>query len=97
MADTTYFFLAQQPTKQFDVHFSGALGWAPYSERGKVHQGAFGATPGYTCGLIFERNTRVGVVVLTNVSAYLDAKGNGAEGLCRALYDPLPFAVMLKK
>jgi len=97
VTDTTYFFLAQQPTKQFDEHFSGALGWAPYSERGKVHQGAFGATPGYTCGLIFERNTRVGVVVLTNVSAYLDAKGNGTEGLCRALYDPLPFAVMLKK
>jgi CubicO group peptidase (beta-lactamase class C family) len=97
MNDTTFFFLAQQPTKQFDEHFSGALGWAPYGERGKVHQGAFGATPGYTCGLIFERNTRVGVVVLTNVSAYLDTKGNGTERLCRALYDPLPFTVVLKK
>ncbi len=97
MTDTTYLYLAQQPTKQFDEHFSGALGWAPYSERGKVHQGAFGATPGYTCGVIFERNTRVGVVVLTNVSAYLAAKGNYTEGLCRALYDPLPFASEKKK
>lgn len=97
MTDTTYFYLAQKPTKQFDEHFSGALGWAPYSERGKVHQGAFGATPGYTCGIIFERNTRVGVVVLTNVSAYLAAKGNYTESLCRALYDPLPFADEKKK
>ncbi len=92
ITDTTYFLLAQKPTKQFDEHFAGALGWAPYSERGRVHQGAFGATPGYTCGLIFERNRRVGVVVLTNVSAYLEAEGNTTEGLCRALYDPLPFS-----
>jgi CubicO group peptidase (beta-lactamase class C family) len=97
MTDTTYFYLAQKPTRQFNEHFSGALGWAAYSERGKVHQGAFGATPGYTCGIIFERNTRVGVVVLTNVSAYLAAKGNYTEGLCRALYDPLPFASERKK
>ncbi len=97
MTDTTYFYLAQKPVKQFDEHFAGALGWAPYSERGKVHQGAFGATPGYTCGIIFERNTQVGVVVLTNVSAYLAAKGNDTEGLCRALYDPLPFAAEKKK
>ena len=97
MTDTTYFYLAQKTTTQFDEHFSGALGWAPYSERAKVHQGAFGATPGYTCGIIFERNTRVGVVVLTNVSAYLAAKGNYTEGLCRALYDPLPFASEAKR
>jgi CubicO group peptidase (beta-lactamase class C family) len=97
MTDTTYFYLAQKPTKEFDEHFSGALGWAPYSERGKHHQGAFGATPGSTSGVIFERNTRVGVVVLTNVSSCLAAKGNYTEGLCRALYDPLPFAEEKKK
>jgi CubicO group peptidase (beta-lactamase class C family) len=91
MTDTTFFFLAQKPTKRFNEHFSGALGWAPYSERGKIHQGAFGATPGYTCGIIFERNTRVGVIVLTNVSAYIN--GNYTEELCRILYDPLPFSV----
>jgi CubicO group peptidase (beta-lactamase class C family) len=97
MTDTTYFYLAQQPTKHFDEHFSGALGWAPYSERGRDHQGAFGATPGFTCGVIFERHTRVGVVVLSNVSAYLTAKDSNIEGLCRALYDPLPFTVEPKK
>jgi CubicO group peptidase (beta-lactamase class C family) len=89
MTDTTYFFLAQKPVKQFNEHFSGALGWAPYSENGKIHQGAFGATPGYTCGVIFERNMRVGVIVLTNLSNMVASKGNYIEGLCRALYDPL--------
>ncbi len=92
ISDTTYFFLAQKTTKQFDEHFTGGLGWAAYSERGKHHEGAFGATGGYTTGVIFERNTRVGVVVLTNVSAYLEVRGNYTEGLCRSLYDPLPFS-----
>jgi CubicO group peptidase (beta-lactamase class C family) len=97
MYDTTYFYLCQQTTKQFNEHFTGGLGWATYSERGKHHVGAFGATPGYTSGVIFERHTRVGVIVLTNVSAYLAAKGNYTEGLCRAIYDPLPFAADEKR
>jgi CubicO group peptidase (beta-lactamase class C family) len=92
MSDTTYFYLAQKTTKRFDEHFTGGLGWATYSDRGKSHVGAFGATGGYTSGVIFERNERVGVVVLTNVSAFLASEGNFTEGLCRALYDPLPFA-----
>ena len=95
--DTTYFYLAQKSTKQFDEHLSGGLGWAAYSERDKHHEGAFGATPGYTSGIIFERNTRVGVVLLTNVSSSLAVKGNYTEGLCRALYDPLPFAAVENK
>ena len=97
ISDTTYFFLAQKSTKQFDEHLTGGLGWATYSERDKHHVGAFGATPGYTSGVTFERNTRVGVVLLTNVSSYLAVKGNYTEGLCRALYDPLPFAAVEKK
>jgi hypothetical protein len=36
-------------------------------------------------------------VLLTNVSNYLEAKGNNTEGLCRALYDPLQFAVEPKQ
>ena len=95
--DTTYFYLAQKTTKQFDEHFSGSLGWAAYSDLGKHHVGAFGGTGGYTSGVIFERNSRVGIVVLTNVSAFLASKGNYTEGLCRALYDPLLFAADRKK
>ncbi len=89
MEDTTYFSLAQKATKQFNEHFTGGLGWATYSEGGKHHVGAFGATGGYTCGVIFERNSRVGIVVLTNVSAYAGSPGNDTEALCRSLYDPL--------
>ena len=92
MSDTTYFSLAQKTTKKYDEHFTGSLGWATYSERGKNHVAAFGATGGYTSGIIFERNDRVGVVVLTNVSAFLASEGNYTEELCRGLYDPLPYA-----
>jgi CubicO group peptidase (beta-lactamase class C family) len=92
MSDTTYFYLAQKTTKRFDEHFTGSLGWVTYSNFGKHHVGAFGGTGGYTSGVIFERDDRVGLVVLTNVSAFLAAQGNYTEGLCRGLYDPLPFA-----
>ena len=92
MKDTTYFYLAQKTTKKFDEHFTGGLGWATYSEFGKHHVGAFGATAGFTSGVIFERNDRVGIAVLTNVSAFLASQGNYTDVLCRALYDPLPFA-----
>jgi CubicO group peptidase (beta-lactamase class C family) len=95
--DTTYFYLAQKTTKRFDEHFTGGLGWATYSDLGKHHVGAFGATGGYTSGVIFERNESVGLVVLTNVSAFLASQGNYTEGLCRALYDPLPFASKRKQ
>ncbi len=92
MTDTTYFYLAQKTTKRFDEHFTGGLGWTTYSDRGKHHVAAFGGTGGYTSGVVFERNERVGLVVLTNVSVFLASQGNYTEGLCRALYDPLPFA-----
>jgi CubicO group peptidase (beta-lactamase class C family) len=97
MTDTTYFYLAQKTTKEFDEHFTGSLGWATYSDLGKHHVGAYGGTGGYTSGVIFERNSHVGIVVLTNVSAFLASKGNYTEGLCRALYDPLPFAAERKR
>ena len=92
LTDTTYFFLAQKTTKRFDDHLTGGLGWATYGDRGKYHVGAFGATGGYTSGIIFERDERVGVVVLTNVSVFAASPGNYTEKLCRGLYDPLPFA-----
>jgi len=92
MTDTTFFALAQRPTRTFDAHLCGSPGWAPYCEGEFRHMGAFGATGGFTCGLIFERRLRVGVVVLTNVSAFTAMEHKPAESLCRALYDPLPSA-----
>jgi CubicO group peptidase (beta-lactamase class C family) len=90
--DTTYFYLAQKTTKVTDNHFTGSLGWETYNENGKHHVGAFGATGGYTSGIIFERNEHVGIVVLTNVSAYLAYKGSYIDNLCKDLYGPLPYA-----
>jgi CubicO group peptidase (beta-lactamase class C family) len=90
--DTTYFYLAQKTTKVFDDHRTESLGWETYSENGKHHVGAFGATGGYTSGIIFERNERVSVVVLTNVSAYLASQGSYIDNLCKDIYGPLPYA-----
>ncbi len=90
LTDTTYFALAQSSMKDYDSHFTGGLGWGTYSDRGLHHVGAFGATGGYTSGIIFERKCRVGIILLTNVSALLALHENSTEMLCRALYDPLP-------
>lgn len=91
MFDTTYFYLAQQSTKKYTKFLTQGLGWATFNAPDSFHHiSAFGATSGYTCGLIFERNVKVGIVVLTNVSAFLAAKDNYIEELCRLLYDPLP-------
>jgi len=91
ISDTTYFYLAQKSTKQYTEYLTQGLGWATFNAPDSFHHiSAFGATSGYTCGLIFERNVKVGIVVLTNVSAFLAAKGNYIEELCRWLYDPLP-------
>jgi len=91
ISDTTYFYLAQQSTKKYTEFLTQGLGWATFNAPDSFHHvSASGATSGYTCCLIFERNVKVGVVVLTNVSAFLAAKGNYTEGLCRWLYDPLP-------
>ncbi len=89
--DTTYFYLAQKTIRVTDEHFTGSLGWETYNEKGKHHTGAFGSTGGYTAGIIFERNERVGIVVLSNVSAYTAPKGSSIEDLCKELYGPLPF------
>lgn len=95
--DTTYFYLAQKTTKVNDEYFTGSLAWETYSEKGKHHVGAFGSTGGFTSGIIFERNERVGIVVLSNVSAFLSYHGNTIEDLCKELYGPLPFISGTKK
>jgi CubicO group peptidase (beta-lactamase class C family) len=95
--DTSYFYLAQKTTHITDEHFSGSLAWETYNENGKHHVGAFGSTGGYTSGLIFERNERVGIVILSNVSAYTASKGNTIEDLCKELYGPMPFVSGTKK
>jgi hypothetical protein len=40
--------------------------------------------------VIFERSTKTGIVLLTNVSAFLASRGDYIVKMSRALCDPLP-------
>jgi CubicO group peptidase (beta-lactamase class C family) len=90
MTDTTYYLLTQQPTIEYTEHNSAGLGWAWYTNGSKKFVDATGGTGGYTCCVIFERSTRTGIVLLTNVSAFLASKGEYITKLCRELYDSIP-------
>jgi CubicO group peptidase (beta-lactamase class C family) len=89
LADTTYFALTQQPTFTYTEHNTAGLGWAWYTAGEKKFVDATGGTGGYSCCVIFERHTQTGIVLLTNVSAFLASKGDYIVKLARALYDPV--------
>lgn len=90
MTDTTYYLLTQQPTFKYTEHNTAGLGWAWYTNGSKKFVDATGGTGGYSCCVIFERSTRTGIVLLTNVSAFLASKGEYITKLCRELYDSIP-------
>ncbi|MCU0453545.1 MAG: beta-lactamase family protein [Bacteroidetes bacterium] len=89
LTDTTYFYLTQQPTFTYSGHNTAGLGWAWYAAGEKRFVDATGGTGGYSCCVIFERHTQTGIVLLTNVSAFLASKGDLIVKLSRELYDPL--------
>jgi CubicO group peptidase (beta-lactamase class C family) len=89
MTDTTFFFLTQQPTFEYTEHNVAGLGWAWYRDGERNYLSATGGTGGYSCCVIFERSTRTGIVLLTNVSAFLAAKGEHITNMSRELGDPL--------
>ena len=89
LTDTTYFYLTQQPTFTYTEHNTAGLGWAWYTAGEKKFVDATGGTGGYSCCVIFERHTQTGIVLLTNVSAFLAAKGDYIVKMARALYDPV--------
>jgi len=93
MTDTTYYLLTQKPTITYTEHNSAGLGWAWYTNGNEKYVSATGGTGGYSCCVIFERSTRTGIILLTNVSAFLALKGEYITKLCRELYDPLPLKV----
>jgi len=90
LTDTTYFFLTLQPTFKYTEHNTAGLGWAWYTNGSKKFVDATGGTGGYSCCVIFERSTQTGIVLLTNVSAFLASKGEYITKLCRELYDSIP-------
>jgi CubicO group peptidase (beta-lactamase class C family) len=74
MIDTTYYLMTQQPTIKYTEHNSAGLGSAWYEDGKKKYVSATGGTGGYSSCVIFERSTRTGIVLLTNVSAFLASK-----------------------
>ncbi len=93
MIDTTYYPLTLQPTIQYTENNYAGLGWAWYANGNEKYVSATGGTGGYSCCVIFERSKRTGIVLLTNVSAFLASKGEYITKMSRALYDPLPLEV----
>jgi CubicO group peptidase (beta-lactamase class C family) len=89
LTDTTYFYLTQRSTIEYAEHLTAGLGWAWYTNGSKKFVDATGGTGGYSCCVIFERQTQTGIVLLTNVSAFLASKGDYIVKMARALYDPV--------
>jgi CubicO group peptidase (beta-lactamase class C family) len=89
MTDTTYYALTQRPTIKYTEHNAAGLGWAWFIHGKQRFVSATGGTGGYSCCVIFERSTKTGIVLLTNVSAFLASKGDYIVGMARALGDPL--------
>ncbi len=89
MTDTTYYFLNQQPTIKYTEHNGAGLGWAWYEDGSREFVSATGGTGGYSCCVIFERSTKTGIVLLTNVSAFLASKGDYISKLGIELHDSL--------
>jgi CubicO group peptidase (beta-lactamase class C family) len=76
ITDTTYYLMTQQRTIKYTEHNSAGLGWTWYEDGDKKYVSATGGTGGYSSCVIFERSTRTGIVLLTNVSAFLASKGD---------------------
>jgi CubicO group peptidase (beta-lactamase class C family) len=75
LTDTTYYFLTQQPTIDYTEQNSAGLGWVWWKNGGRNYVSQTGGTGGYSSCAFFERSTRTGIVMLTNVSSFLAAKG----------------------
>jgi len=83
---SSFFHLALQPTFQVNDREMMCLGWGIYKLNGKNLYVAFGGTGGYSSGIIFEKTTKTAVILLTNISAFLSAKGDYTPTICRNLF-----------
>lgn len=82
---TSYYHLALQPTFKENEQQLSCLGWGIYKLGKHELYPAFGAGDSYSCGLIFEKETKTAIILLTNVSGYLAIKGDYVSSLCRSL------------
>lgn len=90
LTDTTYYFLTQQSTIQYTDHNSAGLGWVWYTNGKRKYVSATGGTGGYSCCVVFERSTKTGIVLLTNVSAFLTSEKEPVTQMCIQLHGYLP-------
>ena len=90
---TSYYHLALQPTFKENEQQLTCLGWGIYKLGKHKLYPAFGAGDSYSCGLIFERETKTAVILLTNVSGYLAIKGDyiSSKNLVKRNSLPYPF------
>jgi CubicO group peptidase (beta-lactamase class C family) len=63
------------PSIDYTEQNSAGLGWVWWKNGGKNYVSQTGGTGGYSSCAVFEHSTRTGVVMLTNVSAFLASKG----------------------
>jgi CubicO group peptidase (beta-lactamase class C family) len=84
--DTTSFYqMALQPAFKENEQQLSCLGWGIYKLGKHKLYPAFGAGDNYSCGLIFERETKTAIILLTNLSGYIAIKGDYISSLCRSL------------
>ena len=86
IAETSYLALAGKWLFAEDEHSNSCMGWGFYRDDGVDYYGAFGNTEGFSAGIIFEKMTRVGLVLLSNIPAHVSGKGDYIPRLCRELH-----------
>lgn len=85
--DTSSFFnLALQAAFQVNEKEIMCPGWGIYKLDRRELYPAFGGTAGDSSGIIFEKKTKKAIILLTNVSAFLSAKGDYIPSLCESLF-----------
>lgn len=89
MRDTTFFFLTQKPTIQYNDHNEAGLGWTWFTDEKLKYVAATGGTGGYSSIVIFERSTQTAIVLLTNVSSFIASQGDYISKLGIELHNSL--------
>ncbi len=82
---SSFYYLALQPTFKVNDQEIMCLGWGIYKLGEKDLYPVFGGTGGYSSGIIFNRKTKRGIILLSNVSGFLSAKRDYIPSLCRSL------------
>ncbi|MBI2417550.1 MAG: beta-lactamase family protein [Ignavibacteriales bacterium] len=89
MTDTTFYPMTQQSTCKYTESNCAGLGWTWFESGRYKFVSATGGTGGYSCCVIFEKSTKKAIILLTNVSVFLAAKGDLISNLAIELHSSL--------